>query len=194
MFKTQINRLLLAVVLLNSCAVIGCHRGYYRRQADAEAQRLIRQKSVDPRWNTATGSIDIDPQSRMFDPFSADHPPIPPDDASSHQLMHCVDGKPGYPQWNSNGDTNYVENPEWRRYLPLNEKGQVVLTLDGAYQLALIHSSELQEAREVLYLSALDVSLERFGFDSRLDWGLQLLHCRSKRKLYVSRRWGLEPE
>ena len=172
MFKTQINRLLLAVVLLNLCAAIGCHRGYYRRQADAEAKRLILQKSNDPRWNTASGNIDIDPQSRMFDPFSADHPPIPPDDPASHQLMHCVDGKPGYPQWNANGDTNYVENPDWRRYLPVDEKGQVVLTLDGAFQLALINSPEYQEARETLYLSALDVSLDRFGFDSQMDWGL----------------------
>lgn len=171
MFKTQINRLLLAVVLFNLCAVVGCHRGYYRRQADAEAQRLIRQKAVDPRWNTATGNIDIDPQSRMFDPFSSDHPPIPPDDATSHQLMHCVDGKQGYPQWNANGDTNFVENPEWRNYLPYNEEGQVVLTLDRAYQLALIHSPELQEAREILYQSALDVSLDRFGFDSQLFAG-----------------------
>ena len=83
MFKTQINRLLLAVVFMNLCAVIGCHRGYYRRQADAEAKRLIREKSQDPRWATATGNVDIDPQSRMFDPFSADHPPIPPDDPAS---------------------------------------------------------------------------------------------------------------
>lgn len=171
MFKTQINRLLIAVVIFNACAIVGCHRGYYRRQADAEAKRLIRQKSVDPRWNTATGEINIDPQSRMFDPFSSDHPPIPPDDASSHQLMHCVDDKPGYPHWNANGDTNFVENPEWQSYLPVNEKGQVVLTLDGAYQLALIHSPELQEARETLYLSALDVSLDRFGFDSQLFAG-----------------------
>lgn len=171
MFKTQINRLLLAVVVFNFCAVIGCHRGFYRRQADAEASRLIRQKSNDPRWDGASGNIDINPQSRMFDPFSADHPPIPPDDAASHQFMYCVDGKEGYPHWHSNGDTNFVENPEWLAHLPVNENGQVVLTLHDAYQLALIHSPELQRARETLYLSALDVSLDRFGFDSQLFWG-----------------------
>ena len=171
MFKTPIDRLLLVVVLLNLCAVIGCHRGYYRRQADAEAQRLIREKSVDARWSTADGTIDIDPQSRMFDPFSSDHPPIPPDDASSHQFMHRVDGKEGYPHWHANGDSNFVEAPEWRQYLPMNENGEVVLTLDRAYQLALIHSPDLQQQRETLYLSALDVSLERFGFDSQLFTG-----------------------
>ena len=171
MFKTQINRLLIVVVLFNLCAAIGCHRGYYRRQADAEAARLIREKAVDPRWNSSDGTIEVDPQSRMFDPFSVDHPPIPADDAASHQFMHRVDGKEGYPHWHANGDSDYIESPDWRSYLPVDENGQVVLTLEKAYELALIHSPDLQQQRETLYLSALDVSLERFGFDSQLFTG-----------------------
>ena len=113
----------------------------------------------------------IDPQSRMFDPFSSDHPPIPPDDPASHQLMRCVDGHRGYPHWHANGDTDYVENPEWRSYLPVNDENQVVLDLESAYRMALLHSPDLQQQRETLYLSALDVSLERFGFDSQLFSG-----------------------
>jgi len=95
----------LAIVMLVTVAFVsGCHRGYYRRQADAEANRLIREKSVDPRWNgTKDAGIDIDPMSRMFDPFSSDHPPLPPDDPSSHQLMHRVNGHRGYPHWHANG-------------------------------------------------------------------------------------------
>lgn len=169
--KTQINQLLLGVILLNLVVLAGCHRSYYRRQADAEARRLIREKANDPRWDSADGTVDIDPQSRMFDPFSKDHPPIPPDDAASHQLMYRVDGKEGYPHWHANGDTNYVENPEWKAYLPMNEKGQVVLNLERAYQLALLHSPTLQQQRESLYSSALAVSIERFGFDSQLFSG-----------------------
>ena len=163
----------LAIVMLVTVAFVsGCHRSYYRRQADAEAQRLIREKSFDPRWNTSQdGGIDIDPMSRMFDPFSSDHPPLPPDDPSSHQLMHRINGHRGYPHWHANGDTNFVENPEWESYLPVNENGQVVLDLATAYQLAQIHSPDLQAQRETLYLSALDVSLERFGFDSQLFSG-----------------------
>ena len=150
----------------------GCHRGFYRRQADLDAQRLIMEKAVDPRWSQTTdGTIQIDPQSRMFDPFSSDHPPIPPDDPTSHQLMQRVDGKPGYPHWHANGDTPFVENPEWQAYLPVNEQGQVVMDLPTAYQLALIHSPDLQRQRETLYLSALDVSLERFGFDTQMFTG-----------------------
>lgn len=150
----------------------GCHRSYYRRQADNEAERLIQQKSTDPRWSSSgDGSIEIDPLSRMFDPFSADHPPLPPDDPASHKLLHCVDGKRGYPHWHANGDTNHVENPTWRSYLPIGEDGKVRIDLEAAYQLALLHSPDLQTQRETLYLSALDVSLERFGFDSQLFAG-----------------------
>ena len=107
----------------------------------------------------------------MFDPFSADHPPIPPDDPASHSLMHCVNGKRGYPHWHANGDTNFVESPEWRAYLPIGENGVVKLDVERAYQMALLHSTDLQSQRETLYLSALDVSLERFGFDSQLFAG-----------------------
>ncbi len=150
----------------------GCHRSYYRRQADNEARRLIQQKSTDPRWNnSADGSVDIDPQSRMFDPFSMDHPPIPPDDPSSHLLMQCVNGRRGYPYWHANGDTSHVANPDWRSYLPIDESGQVRMDIHSAYQMALLHSPDLQTQREILYLSALDVSLERFGFDSQLFAG-----------------------
>ena len=171
MIMTHITRGPLIAVLTIFVCLSGCHRGYYRRQADNEARQLVAEKNRDPRWSYADGSIDIDPQSRMFDPFSKDHPPIPPDDPSSHQLMHCVDEKEGYPHWHANGDTNFVENPQWKSYLPVNEKGQVVLTMENAFQLALLHSPEYQQQRETLYLSALDVSLERFGFDTQLFAG-----------------------
>jgi len=162
---------LVAIIALQLCAVIGCHRGYYRRQADAEARRLVAEKTCDPRWDSADGSLDIVPESRMFNPFSSDHAPLPPDDPESHKLMHCVDGREGFPHWHSNGDTDHVENPTWMSYLPVNENGQVVLTLDRAFQLASIHAPVLQQQREILYLSALDVSLQRFGFDSQLFAG-----------------------
>ena len=129
------------------------------------------EKASDPRWDSADGSLEIVPESRMFNPFSSDHAPLPPDDPESHKLMHYVDGKEGYPHWHSNGDTDYVENPNWKSYLPVDENGQVVLTLDRAFQLASIHSPLLQAQRETLYLSALDVSLQRFGFDTQLFAG-----------------------
>ena len=171
-FKTaMLRQCLVVIVVLQMCTIIGCHRGYYRRQADAEARRLVAEKASDPRWDSADGSLEIVPESRMFNPFSSDHAPLPPDDPESHKLMHYVDGKEGYPHWHSNGDTDYVENPTWKSYLPVDENGQVVLTLDRAFQLASIHSPLLQAQRETLYLSALDVSLQRFGFDTQLFAG-----------------------
>ncbi len=160
-----------AAFLLLTIGATGCHRGYYRRQADSDARTLIREKLNDPRWCQIDPSIDTSPESRMFDPFSADHPPLPPDDPASHDLMHCVDGKEGYPNWHANGDTSYVSNPEWRSYLPMNEQGILELNLEKAIQLSLIHSTDWQQQRETLYLSALEVSLERFGFDSQAFFG-----------------------
>ena len=163
------------LTLLFVFTTIGCHRGFYRRQADAEAARLIEEKTNDSRWQSSSGDISIDPQSRMFDPFSQDHPPMPKDDPASHQFLHTVDGRPGYPQWHANGDTNYAENPDWLAYLPTNEKGEVVISLERAVDLAYLHSSVYQQQKETLYLSALDVSIERFDFDSQLNWGWNTL-------------------
>ena len=170
-YKFAINSLMVAIILVSIATISGCHRGYYRRQADAEVKRLIAEKTYDPRWNSIKGDIEIDSQSRMHDPFSKDHPPIPTDDPASHQLMQRVDGKPGYPHWHSNGDISEVENPLWKSYLPIDERGQVRLSLEKAYQLAILHSPDLQSQYETLYESALDVSLERFGFDSQLFAG-----------------------
>ena len=153
------------VVLMSWMLTTGCNRSYYRRQADCDARMLIVEKLNDPRWSDIDPTIEIQPDSRMYDQFSADNPPMPNDDFASHALMHSVDGKPGYQYWHVNGDTTYVANPEWRAYLPLDENGVLRLDLDKAVQLSLIHSPNLQTQRENLYELALNVSLQRFGFD-----------------------------
>ena len=93
---------------------------------------------------------------------------MPPDDPTSAQLMEVVDGKPGYPHWHAQGDTPYVQNPEWQLFLPIQENGVVKLRMEDAYRLALLHSREYQTENENLFLSALNVSEQRFGFESRL--------------------------
>src|SRR5262245_12739063 len=75
----------------------GCTRAFYRRQADMDAYSLIREKANHPHWALANYSISVDPRSRMYDPYAIDCPPIPPDDPTSHQLLHCVDNKRGWP-------------------------------------------------------------------------------------------------
>lgn len=160
-----------ACLVLSLLGIGGCHRGYYRRMADSDAVHLVRQKVVDRRLEDATGELDVDPASRMFDPFSRDHPPIPADDPESHKLMQCVDGRSGFPHWHANGDTGFVENPQWTAWLPRNAEGRVVIDVRSAVELGYLHSSDYQRQREELYLSALDVSLQRFGFDTQFFAG-----------------------
>jgi len=152
---------LLAVILS------GCTRAYYRRQADKEVYGLIGCATKDPRWDLKDYSITPSPKSRMFDPNNPDRPPMPPDDPTSHELMHCVDGKRGWAHWDRNGNTPFVENPAWANCLPRNDEGAVVFDRLTAVQVALLNSREYQRELENLYLSALDVTFQRFRFDAQ---------------------------
>ena len=145
----------------------GCGRAFYRRQADRDVYCLVDQVASDPRWSLDHFTIQPDPRSRLFDPFNPDRPPMPPDDPTSHQLMHCVDCKRGWPCWHRNGDISDVENSQWRSYLPVDDQGRVTLNREGAVEMARLHSREYQRALETLYLSALDVTFERFRFDAQ---------------------------
>ncbi len=158
------------VLLLTAFA--GCQRAFYRERADAEAYSLIGEKTLHRRAQLPRFEIGIDPRSRMFDPFDPDYEPMPPDDPDSHAYMHCVDKKKGYPHWHADGDTEFAQNPNWYQWLPLNEEGVLVLDAETAVELASLHSRDYQRQLETLYLSALDVSFERFRFDTQFYGGL----------------------
>ncbi len=149
----------------------GCARDFWRRQADRDACRLIQEKAPGPSWPMPDVQVYRPPASRLYDPTNPDHPAMPPDDPLSHKLMHCVDGKKGYPRWHQNGDLSQVDAECWRRYLPYNDKGEVVLDRDAAVQIALLNSRSYQTEVEDLYLSAIDVSFERFRFDAQFFAG-----------------------
>ncbi len=153
------------LLMLAAIAACGCHRSFYREQADLEAYDLIAEKASHPHWSLDNYTIDPDPVSRMADYDSPDCPPMPADDPRSHEFMHVVDQKPGYPFWDVNGHTNFVENSAWKSFLPLDEDGVLHLNSKDAVRLALIHSPDYQTQLENLYLSALDVSAQRFVFD-----------------------------
>lgn len=167
---------LLLVSLACVAALSGCSRAHYRRQADNEAYALVQQKANHPHWALDNYTIAIDPRSRMFDPNSPDRPPMPPDDPTAHQLMHAVDGKKGYPGWHDNGDIPYVENPAWPAYIEVDDQGVLTVNADDAVRLALLHSRAYQQELETLYLSALDVSFERFRFDVQGFAGASLFY------------------
>ncbi len=54
----QLARLMqLALLLTAFTAAGGCHRAYYRQQADHEVAHLVHQKASDPRWQLENFSI-----------------------------------------------------------------------------------------------------------------------------------------
>lgn len=166
---------LAATMAATGFGLAGCSREYYREQADLEARCLVAEKSNDPRWALPNFTIEMDPRSRYYDVYDPDEPPMPPDDPASHVFMHCVDGMHGYKKWHQYGDITELENPYWRaalnEYTKQTPDGEIILNLEDAVQLALIHSPNYQQQLETIYLSALDVSTERFRFDSQFFGG-----------------------
>jgi hypothetical protein len=158
----------LSLLMLGLLSCSGCHRQYYRKQADLEAHFLIAEKASHvARPPNIPIQIEVDRRSRMFNPFDPDYQPMPLDDPASYQYMQCVDGRRGYPMWEGAGITNTAESPDWWQFLPLNEDGILVLDADTAVRIALINSPDYQFQVEQLYLSALAVSAERFQFDTQ---------------------------
>ncbi len=150
---------------------LGCSRTFYRKQADHEALYILKEKGNDPRWNMEDFSIEINEQSRMFSVDDPDRPAMPPDDEAASIFMKSVDGMEGYDDWEKDGRLEHFENPEWRQHLPLAEDGKLHINGQDAVRLALLHSSAYQRQLETMYMSALDVSAERFEFDTQFYGG-----------------------
>jgi hypothetical protein len=179
------NRYFCLLCLLALTAILGgnagCNRQYYRTKADHEVYSVIKQGNNDPRWKVDDPHITPYATSRMFDPYHPDCEPMPTDDAAAHQKMHSVAGKKASARWHEHGDTQSVENPAWRQYLLVNEKGEVPLDKDKAVELARLHSPEYQTALENLYLAAMKVSQERFQYNVQFFGGDSLLYSVPKR-------------
>lgn len=161
-----------AVAALVATIVSGCSRAHYRMQADQQALSAAREKANHPHWDLDYFRVVAPPASRMHDPYDPDQEPLPPDDPTAHVLMHKVDGKKGYKFWHKHGDTPFTQNPAFVECLPLDEQGVLVLSADEAVRQGFLHSPNYQREMETLYLSALDVSFERFRFDTQFFAGL----------------------
>lgn len=174
-FSNSISARLVLAMLALATLFTGCSRTRYRLQADNEAYCVINERNFDARWHNADTSIELDPRSRYFDPYDPDCPPMPQDDPTSHAYMQCVDGKKGWKYWHDNGVRLELENPAWQdalgEYVDLNEDGAVKLDLDSALKLAYVHSPLNQSQLETMYLSALDVTAERFRLDTQYFGG-----------------------
>ena len=168
------------LLLAATCAALagGCNRTFYREAADLEARVLIEEKSNDPRWALPGFTINVDGRSRYAEVHDPDFPPMPPDDPASHQFMRRIDGKKAYSGWDDYGHVSYLENPCWREYISnyaqLTPDGKLVLRLEDSVRIATLHSPEYQEQLETIYLSSMDVSTERFRFDTQFFGGTTL--------------------
>ena len=164
-----------------STAFSGCSRSNYRIQADQDAYSAIAERNCDSRWFAAEYSIEQDPRSRYFDAYDPDKSPLPLDDPASHQYMHLVNGMKGWKHWHENGDRIDLENPVWRaalgEYADRGEDGSIKLDVDSALRIAYIHSPNHQRQLETLYLSALDVSAERFRLDTQFFGGYDVRYA-----------------
>lgn len=159
----------------------GCERRqFYRQQADEDVNCIIQQNTNDPRYALAGVNVRMDPRSRYYDPYNQDYTPMPEDDPESHKFMHCVDGMRGYPFWHIDGTRTALENPQWREmigeYAPLTEDGEILLDADAALRIAYVNSLDYQDQLETLYLSALDVSTERFRLDTQFFGGTDTVY------------------
>ena len=176
--KAHATAIILTVFL---ATLSGCSRGFWRQQADSDVYEAISERMHDPRWQLPRVDVGPDPDSRFFDPYDPDCAPLPPDDPAAHVYMRRVDGMGGFQSWHKLGDSFSIENPQWlNRYgltpemmnvetgdytgrMPTLEK----VTLTDCVELSQIHSRELQDQIEDLYLASLDVSFERFQFNVR---------------------------
>ncbi len=110
---TPAKTLPILLVTLLASTLAGCHRHYYRKQADCEVNYLLDEKASHvARPPNVALRIDYDRRSRMFNPFDLDFQPMPLDDPASYQYMQCVDGRRGYPMWEAAGVTNTAESPD----------------------------------------------------------------------------------
>lgn len=182
MFATRKLLAIFSLSLLVGVLVVGCakSRQHHQRSADREVYSAIAQRNGDPRWHTASFGIRMNPESRYFDPYNQNCPPSPEDDPTSHRYMHCVDGMKGWEHWGDYGVRSSLDNPGWQstlgEYGTLNQNGDYVLDLDSAVQLAYLHSPQNQSQLETLYLSALDVTRERFRLDTQFFGGLGVFY------------------
>ncbi|MEC9094345.1 MAG: TolC family protein [Planctomycetota bacterium] len=176
-FQTWAIFFIAIAVLLPSA---GCNRrSHYRQEADREVDLLVQEAGrVNPNYEFQDFKVQMDPRSRYFFDQDPDRPPMPIDDPDSNQFMQVVNGKSGWSGWEQNGLTDEFENPSWRdqliEYVGQNEEGEIILDLDTSLKLAKMHSPSFQSQIETLYLSALDVSAERFGFDTQFFGGTDL--------------------
>lgn len=156
----------LGFLLALMAGMAGCARSLYRKRADRESYSAIRGKAalLPQELELRDPLIEPDPESRFFSESDPDHPGMPPDDPASHQFMVRVAGKAGPSAWEPLNQDDPDRDAVWRHHLSKDASGVVGLDLKSVLRLARLNSRDFQREKEDLYLSALDVTYERFRF------------------------------
>ena len=153
------------LLLLVAVCAGGCTRSYYRRSADRDTYQAIEQHSDEARWPIANVLVTAPPESRLYDPYNPDRPPMPPDDPAADRFMMWPNGIRGSRHYHDNGDAPFIESPSWRDYLTLGADGKLTLTPESAVEIGVLNSRSYAFALDQLYLTALALTLNRFEFD-----------------------------
>ena len=162
---------LCAIALI--CGLLhGCNRTKYRRAADSESYCLINSRQVDPRWEVPKRPVEPQKVSRMYFAAEQDCGPKPQDDIAAKRYMNYPGCFNNTKYYSKIGDKYYTENPIWMDSLPRDEEGKIELTQLLAMDLALLHSRDYQTQFESVYLTALDLSGNRFEFDTQWFGGV----------------------
>lgn len=191
----QLARLIPAAALL-AVAAVGCSRQSFRERTDKDVEAIISQKNVVPQWQVQNWHVYPDPRSRFADPSNPDYPPYPPDDYAAKVLSpnpqrpgrggvgrhegdgyiqqitewdaqnRAEDGAGQPPAVNGPTTSPAADGSGYQTAFLSNERTYRI-RLEQAVELGLYNSREFQDRREDLYLAALPVSLERFGFSAQ---------------------------
>ena len=144
----------LSALLIIIFSLGACRSKIDPKSADREVRKLLQDV---PGFNW-----DLSKESRLNAPQSSFFPLVPRDDSNSRKITERIQEKNAYADGNT---TNLLVGIQWKDSLPLDDNGVVLLNLENAMSLAVLHSSELQRQKENLYLSALDVTYERFRLE-----------------------------
>lgn len=156
----------LSLAAVVGCCSAGCSRTKYRKAADSEAYGLISSRQTDPRWALPRRRVEPDHDSRMYLANERDCGPKPADDTAAHRYVVRPDGKRVH-YYSKIPTRANVENPAWISLLPRNDDGEIKLSQPLAIDLGLLNSREYQTEFENVYLAALDLSGDRFEFDTQ---------------------------
>jgi outer membrane protein TolC len=144
----------------------GCTRFAYHAKADRDVYAIEQERLIDPRWQVPLRPVEPSPLARYRDPYHPDREPFTPDDpaALQFQVSERLHWWRGFgPRIRKRGVAP-IEDPIWPALIPRDKEGALVLSRESVMPIAVLHGRDYQAQIELLYTTALTVSLQRFVF------------------------------